>query len=416
MSLPIKTTLALLLALFSSATHAATGKIGDPAPKFSDMEWVKGDPVKMETGSVYVIEFWATWCGPCIANIPHLTELQHSYKDKKVTIIGVSTEEAEIVKPFVKKRGDQMNYTVALDTTGQMKKVYMKAFDQGGIPHAFIIDQKGLIAWHGHPNGMDRILGQVVAGSFDGVAHEKRINEKKSQAAQDRKEKRLALEQKLAENADDVDTLIEYGILLLRTRANKEKVRGVISKAHRLAPEKCAKVSIPAFKHLIQEIVIDVELAKINLLLENDQENVKLLIKRAETQLGDSFVTKISHSPLRLRDALADYNTVLQLDPEDNNHVTEQIQFFEAWQLMDDTREQAFKEFCKAYPDSIRRPFALFSLYHYADKAGDSTTALNYLKEMQKAEFEEPFEQSIDRLVGQLQKIEDSKASEKAAD
>ena len=58
-------------------------QIGDAAPELKVEKWVKGDPVTtFEKGKVYVVEFWATWCPPCIKSIPHLTELQKQYKEK----------------------------------------------------------------------------------------------------------------------------------------------------------------------------------------------------------------------------------------------------------------------------------------------------------------------------------------------
>ena len=64
------------------ATSAASGQkptyltIGDPAPSIKTAKWLKGTPLPtFEKGKLYVIEFWATWCHPCIENIPHLTEL-----------------------------------------------------------------------------------------------------------------------------------------------------------------------------------------------------------------------------------------------------------------------------------------------------------------------------------------------------
>ena len=147
-------------------------KIGDRAVLLTGLEWVKGEPVTFEAGSVYVVEFWATWCPPCLTSIPHLTEIQHKYKDQKVTVIGISKEKVETVKPFVAKMAAKMDYTVAVDTEGTVGEGYMKAFKQNGIPHAFIVNGQGQLVWHGHPMGdLDRVLPEVVTGTFDLAAY-----------------------------------------------------------------------------------------------------------------------------------------------------------------------------------------------------------------------------------------------------
>ena len=72
------------------AAKAKKLSVGDKAPPLSIEKWVKGDEVTgFEKGKVYVVEFWATWCGPCVASMPHLSALQKEYKDR-VTIIGVT--------------------------------------------------------------------------------------------------------------------------------------------------------------------------------------------------------------------------------------------------------------------------------------------------------------------------------------
>ena len=110
--------------------------------------WVKGEPVDVSSG-VHVVEFWATWCPPCRTSIPHLTELQEKFKDRGVNIIGVSNEELATVESFVKKMGDKMAYTVAIDA-GATSKGYMGKYGVGGIPHAFVV-KDGAVVWHGHP-------------------------------------------------------------------------------------------------------------------------------------------------------------------------------------------------------------------------------------------------------------------------
>jgi thiol-disulfide isomerase/thioredoxin len=58
-------------------SHVTAVKVGDPAPPLKVEKFLKGDPVKaFKPGHVYVVEFWATWCRPCVASMPHLTELQ----------------------------------------------------------------------------------------------------------------------------------------------------------------------------------------------------------------------------------------------------------------------------------------------------------------------------------------------------
>jgi thiol-disulfide isomerase/thioredoxin len=150
--------------------------VGDPAPKLEVKSFVKGDPVaNLEPGKFYVVEFWATWCGPCRATIPHLTELQKKHPD--VNFIGVSVWEQDQagVKPFVEKMGDKMSYRVAMDAVpekgkgmdGAMAKNWMKAAGQDGIPTAFIVNKDDRIAWIGHPAQMDEPLERVVTGSWD---------------------------------------------------------------------------------------------------------------------------------------------------------------------------------------------------------------------------------------------------------
>ena len=154
-------------------TEVKNEKLGTAAAALTGLEWLKGEAVTFEAGQVYVVEFWATWCPPCRTSIPHLTKLQEEYKDK-VTIIGVSTDKkksADEVKQFVTDQGEKMEYTVAYESTGDVSKAYSDAFGQRGIPHAFIVDQAGKIAWFGHPARLDGVLKEVVAGSFDAVAY-----------------------------------------------------------------------------------------------------------------------------------------------------------------------------------------------------------------------------------------------------
>ena len=147
-------------------------KLGDKAASLDGLTYIKGEPVSFEKGRFYVVEFWATRCKPCLVSIPHLTELQKKFVDKGVTVIGISDEkEVETVRGFVAKQGKEMDYTVATDTTGQVLAGYMGAYKRRGIPAVFIVDGNGNVAWFGHPmKGLEEVLEQVIAGTFDSAA------------------------------------------------------------------------------------------------------------------------------------------------------------------------------------------------------------------------------------------------------
>jgi thiol-disulfide isomerase/thioredoxin len=171
-------------------------KVGDPAPKLQTGKWIQGDKVAaFEKDKVYVVEFWATWCGPCRMTIPHLNEIQTRFKDKGLVVIGQNCweDDDERVPDFVKKMGDKMTYRVALDDKskfekGAMAATWMEAAGQGGIPTAFVVDQKGRIAWVGHPmDGLDEVVEAVLGGKFDPAKEEARREEREKKMAEQRK-------------------------------------------------------------------------------------------------------------------------------------------------------------------------------------------------------------------------------------
>lgn len=154
------------------AKPEATLKVGSKAPAVKADKWVKGTEVKsFESGKVYVMEFWATWCPPCIKSIPLLTDLQKTHKE--VTVIGMASSERkastgddkrlEKVESFVKGKGAEMEYTVAYDANGTMGKDWLRAAGQNGIPCAFVVDGDGKIAWIGNPLNHEALVAAVDA-------------------------------------------------------------------------------------------------------------------------------------------------------------------------------------------------------------------------------------------------------------
>ena len=167
---------ALVAGMTLAAVAGPSLKVGDPAPKLQTGKWVQGEPVKdFQKGKAYLVEFWATWCPPCRASIPHLNETYNKFKDKGLIVIGQDCSEQNdaLVAPFVKNMGDKMTYRVALDDKatnkqGQMSKTWMEAAGRDGIPSAFLVDTKGVIAWIGHPMELkEQVIEEVLAGTFD---------------------------------------------------------------------------------------------------------------------------------------------------------------------------------------------------------------------------------------------------------
>ncbi|MBM3879241.1 MAG: TlpA family protein disulfide reductase [Verrucomicrobia bacterium] len=205
-------------------------ELGDPAPALEIAEWVKGTPVRLADGRgkhVFVIEFWATWCPPCRASIPHLTELQAKFKDRQVVVVGISDEAPAVVKPFVAKLAESMNYSVAIDQDRQTARRYLEAFGVGGIPHAFVVDTQGRIVWQGHPMAeLEETLTEVVAGRYDlararkRAAGQKLLEEFLALAADDAQSARL---EELGQQLDALDR--EVGGLIRGQPFQAEQVR-----------------------------------------------------------------------------------------------------------------------------------------------------------------------------------------------
>lgn len=152
-----------ILLLCCLAAALAALDIGEKAPPLTGVTWVKGEATQPGTGTVTVVEFWATWCGPCRTSIPHLSKLQAQHGDRLV-VIGLSDETRAKVEPFVQQQGDKMAYRVGLIDEAA-REAWMAGVD--GIPHAFIVGTDGTVLWAGHPMQMDATLAAVVAGTFD---------------------------------------------------------------------------------------------------------------------------------------------------------------------------------------------------------------------------------------------------------
>jgi thiol-disulfide isomerase/thioredoxin len=148
---------------------SVTLKPGDPAPQLKASKWLQGTEINaFEPGKVYVVEFWAVWCGPCISLMPHLARMQREFKDQGVLVIGFTAGDpkntADHVTKFVARRGPKLGYTFAFGADRSMWEAWMTAAGRGGIPCTYVVDKTGRIAYIGDPTFLPIVLPKVVAG------------------------------------------------------------------------------------------------------------------------------------------------------------------------------------------------------------------------------------------------------------
>ncbi len=163
----------LVLAAAAAAQDDTKLKVGSDAPAIDGLEFVQGELVA--TPKVRVVEFWATWCGPCRQSIPHINELFQANAGKGLEVIGISDETREKVEPFIRKQGGRMSYTVAIDPEKKMSQAFMQAAGQNGIPCAFVIGQNNKIVYIGHPmkDEFVRAVKLSLEGRYDPVLSRK---------------------------------------------------------------------------------------------------------------------------------------------------------------------------------------------------------------------------------------------------
>lgn len=147
--------------------------VGSVAPALAGVTWVQGYAVKSldEKGKLYIVECWATWCGPCVAIIPHMNELHQKYADKGLVIVGMNVWEEGIEKAqnFVKAQGDGMSYRVAYSggKESNFTSAWLTASNTTGIPTAFAV-RDGKIIFKGHPGGLsEKTIELMMASDFN---------------------------------------------------------------------------------------------------------------------------------------------------------------------------------------------------------------------------------------------------------
>lgn len=166
----MKAILPTLIATTLVAPSAFAQKAGDAVTPdaLGKAEWITGTaPAAWEPGKLYILECWATWCGPCIAAIPHVDELYDKYQEKGLRVIGMNVWEdgKDKVAGFVKTKGDGMSYPVAyVGKGGDFENTWLKPAGVRGIPHAFVV-KDGKVLLTTHPSQLtEPVIEGLLAG------------------------------------------------------------------------------------------------------------------------------------------------------------------------------------------------------------------------------------------------------------
>jgi len=139
--------LALVCLLAASTSFGAEKQLwaksflNQKAPDLVVEKWLTKEPDRK--GKFVLVDFWATWCGPCRKAIPELNALHKKFGDRLV-VIGLSDEPESKVKAMA---DPVIEYFSAIDTQARTKKVV----EVKGIPHVMLIDPQGIVRWEGFP-------------------------------------------------------------------------------------------------------------------------------------------------------------------------------------------------------------------------------------------------------------------------
>jgi thiol-disulfide isomerase/thioredoxin len=251
----MKILLTILTFLIIGSNYAQTNiKVGEKAPVINITHWIKNVPDdKILTDKYIVLEFWATWCGPCIAAVPHMNEIQDKFKNDDLIFLSLTDENIEKVERTLKRV--DFKSTVVSDIS---KKTLIE-FGNGkngleAYPLTVLIDNTGIIQWIGEPNQLSEELMQSFLAGSDSKSSLSKISSKN----------------KIIEFDDlRTDKSIEYYFHFSQTDSNESSVTSLGNNFFEIKAKTLEQIYSQIFNNIHVDIPSEIRSEKFNLTYKN---------------------------------------------------------------------------------------------------------------------------------------------------
>jgi thiol-disulfide isomerase/thioredoxin len=175
--------LAMLLIPQQPASSQPMLTLGSQAPPITVQRWLKGNAFGgFDRNHVYLVEFWATWCGPCLNAAHHLSATQKKYGPKGLVVLSIASpdkfgNDLPTIQKCIKEHDAQMSYNIGFDAEaenaylgifrGQTAHSYMAAARWKQFPVSFVVDRQGRIVFIGLPSVADGVIEEALLGTVD---------------------------------------------------------------------------------------------------------------------------------------------------------------------------------------------------------------------------------------------------------
>lgn len=233
-----------------------------------------------------VLEFWATWCAPCLSAVPHINELQNKFKSNNDLIfVSITDEKAEKVRNTLKN----IDFSTIV-VSDQTKKTH-KTLNVSAIPITVLIDNNGVVKWKGNPEELnEELIEKFINGKISYNANDEKNNVKYVKSEDDKKNEDL--EDAVFKIIKDKHT--KYSFTLINTNGNNSMLVNGLVKGKYIASNKKLSEIMAALLDITEQQIIVPEKLKSN--------KYSLIYKNSDIKSAESGIADIKYNLLKTLD------------------------------------------------------------------------------------------------------------------